>query len=483
MRTFIGRATEDVPARLRRLKLGGPALTAAAVLAIALLVSVFGSAVTYVRVDNAYKQQTAVTDAQDQLDALFRSQLDEETGLRGYLASGQKSFLSPYNEALPRIRAELDRLQADLQLAHLQDAYPIYFDLRHSHDLWEAEVGAPLVAHPSTPNEMPLLQRGKEIVDRIRSDFNLLTMLLERQSSQAADAVRTLLLRAALLTAALILLFGAAAIVADIVRSRTQLTLERERLVGDTLQRAFLSGWDNCPFLEVGTAYVSAIRHLAIGGDLFDVYVIDNKRCLLVVADISGKGLEAAVDTAFVKYSLRALVEEHQDPSIIVEKFNTSFIKSVRDETSFVSLFAGILDSSSSTLRYASAGHSPVYLRRANEVQQLPVTGPLVGLRPEDEFPTSTEVLHAHDLLILATDGLTEARDPAGVMLDDAGAMRLIREGPVKPQRMADHLVAGVTRASGGRIADDLALLIVEFVPAEAPQTQVPQGLAAAAGT
>jgi len=483
MRTLFGRRgaheASDPP---RPTPLGGAAFTAAAVLAIALFVSVLGSAVTYVRVDAAYKQQNAVESAKGELEALFRSQLDEETSLRGYLASGQKVFLEPYTAAQPRFRQALDALQSDLEQAQLTDGYPVVFDVRHSHDLWQVQVAKPLLSHPTAPGEMELLQRGKTIVDRIRLDFTQLSDLLDSQSRLAQDAVRSLLLRAALLTAALILLFGAIAIVADIVRSRTQASLERERIVGDTLQRAFLSGWDSCPYIEVGTAYVSAARHLAIGGDLFDVHSVDDHRCLLVVADVSGKGLDAAVDTAFVKYSLRSLVAEHQDPSVILKKFNTAFLRSVRDDTSFVSLFAGVLDASKSTLQYASAGHSPVYVRRGDDVRQLPVTGPLIGLRIEDDFASAIETLAPHDIIVLSTDGFTEARDTAGMMIDDAGAMRIIREAPKPPQEMADFIVAAVTRASGGRIADDLALLVVELTGTGVGQTPAPQGFATTVG-
>jgi serine phosphatase RsbU (regulator of sigma subunit) len=481
MRTLFGRGDQvSSPTALQLTSLGGPAFTAAAVLAIALFVSVIGSVVTYVRVDSAYKQQNAVTDAQERLEALFRNQLDEETGLRGYLASGQKQFLEPYELAMPKVRQDIEQLQTDLQAAHLTEGYPVVMDIRRSHDLWTSQIAAPLLAHPTAPGETTLLLKGKAIDDHIRDDFSRLTDLLDRQSRQAQDAVRTLLLRAALLTAGLILLFGAAAIVADILRSRTQATLERERMVGDTLQRAFLSGWDSTPYLEIGTAYVSASAHLAIGGDLFDVHSIDDHRCMLVVADISGKGLDAAVDTAFVKYTLRSLVAEYDDPTLLLEKFNHAFMRSIRDDTSFVSLFAGILDATQPALQYASAGHSPVYLRRGEDVKQLPVTGPLIGLRLEDTFPSLLESLVPGDIIVLSTDGLTEARDTSGVMIDDVGAIRFIREAPLQPQRMADYIVAEVTRTSGGRITDDLALLVVELTrAASSPAQQAPQALAA----
>ncbi len=451
-------------ARSRLAELRGPTLTAATVLAIALVISIAGSAVTYMRVDQAYRQQNAVADAKGRLDTILRAQLDEENALRGYLASGQKVYLGPYYTSRPVFSENLTALQSDLQRAGLSESYPLLDDLQRSHGLWETQVARPLLAHPTAPGEIVLLQRGKVIVDRVRSDYHALGDLLQRQSGVAADMMRALLLRAALLTSALILVFGAAAIIADMVRSRTQLSLERERVIGETLQRAFLSGWDTCPFLEVGTAYVSAAMHVAIGGDLFDVYRLDDHRALLVVADISGKGLDAAVDTAFVKYSLRSLAVDYDDPSLILRKFNLAFLKSVRDEASFVSLFTGILDARSGILHYASAGHSPVFVRRGSDLRQIPVTGPLIGLRPDDTFAASTEQLQPGDILVLATDGLTEARDTAGVMLDESGAMRILRQAPAQPQAMADFVVAQVNRTSGGRIADDLALLVVTFL-------------------
>jgi len=490
MRKLFGRggAERTSPAPSKTRSLSGTAFTAAAVLGIALFVSVLGSIVTYGRVNAAYARQNSISQAQEQLQICMRDQIDQESALRGFLASGQRLFLEPYYRAGPDLTRHVDELQRTLETANLRDSDPLALDLRRSHTDWERVVAQPLVLRPNAPGAAQRIKNGKLLSDQMRRDADRLTLILDDQAAAARDAVGTLLLRAATLTAALMLLFGMSAIIADVVRTRTQAALERERIVGDTLQRAFLSGWDVCSYLRVGTAYVSAARHVAVGGDLFDVHRIDDHRCLLVVADVSGKGLEAAVDTAFVKFSMRALVEEFHDPSTLLRKFNTSFIKSTRDETSFVSLFAGVLDSEGLTLRYASAGHSPVYVRRGDAVYQLPVTGPLIGLRTEDDFDAIEEKLSPHDILVLATDGFTEARDTAGIMIDDAGAMRIIREAPSQPQRLADYIVAAVTRASGGRIADDLALLVIELVPPEeivvtpayVGQTTLPQEVAAA---
>jgi serine phosphatase RsbU (regulator of sigma subunit) len=240
-------------------------------------------------------------------------------------------------------------------------------------------------------------------------------------------------------------------------------------VVADTLQRAFLSGWDAVPFLKVGTAYVSSTREAAVGGDLFDIHRIDARRTLVLVADVSGKGLDAAVETAQVKYSVRTLIEDDADPAVALAKFNRAFLHSLRDLSSFVSVFVGVLDVQDWMLRYASAGHAPVFVRRPGGVEQLPVTGPLVGLTEEATFSSVAVAVKPGDTLVLATDGLTEARDLQGNLIEDEGVKQWIAEGSDDPERLAAELVRNVAAFAGGRINDDLALIILQI---DAPRTR-----------
>jgi CHASE3 domain sensor protein len=468
--------------RFRSARTGGT-YTAGAVLAIALLVSVAGSVVTYVEVRQAFAAHTAVDQAQSRLAALFRIQLEEDTALRGFLASGQRLYLEPYSRAEANFDADWRQLRDASARAGLESGDVILTDLRHTHNRWTAEIAQPLIRHPATADTIGRLQAGKLLGDRMQSDFGQLLSLYDSQAQDASERIQMLLLRAAISTAALILLFGFAAIVADLYRSRTQMELERERVVADTLQRAFLSGWDSVPYLRVGTAYVSSTREAAVGGDLFDIHRIDEHRSLVLVADVSGKGLDAAVETAQVKYSIRTLVEDYTDPATVLAKFNRTFISSLKDLTSFVSAFVGILDDRDWTIRYASAGHSPAYLRRPSGVEQLPVTGPVLGAAEDVTFSSLTVAIGPGDTLVLATDGLTEARDSAGVFVDDDGVIRWIRDGDHDPERLAAELISKVTRFAGGRINDDLALLIIQVEPAGASKQAAPQaenGVAAA---
>lgn len=180
----------------------------------------------------------------------------------------------------------------------------------------------------------------------------------------------------------------------------------------------------------------------------------------MLLADVSGKGIDAAVNTAFVKYSIRALASEAADPSYILERFNTLFTRTIADPSLFVVLFLGLIDTEKMQLDYASAGHSAAYLRHAGEVRQLPVTGPIIGLGPST-FTTQTVPLVPGDTLVLATDGLTEARKRDGSILDDSGAMAIVARGAADPQSLADQVAEIATELSCGELGDDLAVLVV----------------------
>ena len=451
-------------ARIRERRATGT-FTAGAVLAIALIVSIAGSLYADFQVRNAFEHHYSVDQLQSELDGLYQSLLDQETGLRGFLSSsGQTVYLQPYEEAEQSFDAQLLQLRNDSKAHGLMAADPILLDLSAEHAQWIAYVAQPLIAHPDLPDSMERQSMGKLLYDQMRLDVAKVTAIYGQDARAAAANVQSLLIRAAASTAVLILLFGIAAIVADSYRSRTQAELERERVVADTLQRAFLSGWDSVPHLRIGTAYVSSTSEAAIGGDLFDIHRIDAHRSLVLVADVSGKGIEAAVETAQVKYTIRALIDDYDDPGALLAKFNGIFLRSLRDLSSFVSIFAGIFDDRDWTLRYASAGHAPTFLRRGDDVEQLPVTGPLAGITDDAAFSSLSVALRPGDLLVLSTDGLTEARDSSGVAVDDDGVMRWVKSGAREPQALAQQLIDQATQFAGGRINDDLALLIVLFV-------------------
>ena len=263
-----------------------------------------------------------------------------------------------------------------------------------------------------------------------------------------------------------VFVFGVLAILFNVFRSRLNRELEHERTIIEILQRAFRSESVPLPHCEVGSAYLSATSHLAVGGDVFDVFRLSANRALVLIADVSGKGVDAAVLTAFIKFMIRAIALRQSEPSAILAEFNSAFSKAVGNPYLFVSMFVGVLDTTTFRLEFGSAGHDCAYVRRRSGVEQLAVTGPVLGVM-EEPFYSRTIDLDPGDTLVLATDGLTEFRNREGKPLNGAGAMELIERAGPHAQQIADELVAHVRARGGSRVHDDLAILAIRMMDME----------------
>jgi hypothetical protein len=254
------------------------------------------------------------------------------------------------------------------------------------------------------------------------------------------------------------------------------------RSLVERLQRAFISKRRDLPNVEVGSVLISATRGSRIGGDMHDVFTYDRKQGMFMVADVSGKGIDAAVDTALVKYSIRTLFSENQDPGWVLGKFAAIYADGAESPESFVVLFLGVIDLETGLVRYASAGHEPAWVRRGQEVTLLSTTGPIAGMEPTSYYETKSVVLRKGDTVVVSTDGLTESRDAAGRQLGSEGVTRWLTELSGGAQSTADAIVKRLRKRSA-RIGDDLALLVVRYmprvgavlpvVPEEAPQPEL----------
>ncbi|HTJ28562.1 MAG TPA: SpoIIE family protein phosphatase [Candidatus Limnocylindria bacterium] len=390
----------------------------------------------------------------------LRLQLDEESGVRGFAATGQPIFLEQYTRARSEIVARLEELRSALEGTNDGDA-AVIDDLERVNAQWLRTIAEPIIAHRGAPG---LLQRGKELVDRFRTDLVPLEQHLTDRHVAGIVARDTALRKNSLLTTitialvALEILFFAAAF------SRMQQALDRERAVAEALQTAAAGRLVPPQHLRVGSVYRSATRGARVGGDAYDVYRLDEDRTLLVVGDVSGKGLTAAVDTTFIRYALRALASEIAQPELILSRFEGLYRSADAAPEAFTSLFVGIHDRRDGSLTYANAGHEACWIRRGSQLERLAPTGAVVGVSGLGAPPidAARTTLGKGDLLVLATDGLTEARDRTGRFVAEDEVRRWIIEGDTDyPQRFVDGLMAAVTRFRRGRAGDDLALLAV----------------------
>lgn len=260
------------------------------------------------------------------------------------------------------------------------------------------------------------------------------------------------------------LLFALVALLFVVVQSRLRRRIEEGRSLVERLQRAFVARRQELRNIDSGSILLSATRGSSVGGDLHDLFTMDGKRGMFLVADVSGKGIDAAVDTALIKYSIRALFSENTDPSSVLERFAKLYEKTAADPETFVVLFVGTIDLDDGTIEYASAGHDSAWARLGQEVTVLGPTGAIVGIEAEPRFVTRRLHLNPGDAIVLSTDGLTESRDARGRMLGVDGVAVWLSEIEGGAQSIADAVVQRLRRRSR-RIQDDLAILVVRFNP------------------
>jgi sigma-B regulation protein RsbU (phosphoserine phosphatase) len=202
---------------------------------------------------------------------------------------------------------------------------------------------------------------------------------------------------------------------------------------------------------------------LSVGGDYFDVFPLDEHRTAFLLADVSGKGLGAALLTTMLQGALSGMTLG-TDPARVFNHVNR-FLCDHAEVGRYATMFFGILDDAGN-LEYINAGHpSPILLRNTTAEEAFTEGSFPVGLVPEAEFSTATLKLEAQDTLVLYSDGVTEAMDP-DEQLYGVGRLRAVLQG--KNEMALDDIQKTVLEsvenfARGARQADDLTMLLVRF--------------------
>ncbi|MDQ2864968.1 MAG: SpoIIE family protein phosphatase [Candidatus Eremiobacteraeota bacterium] len=435
------------------------ALGITAFLAIAVAIAVQGAFQTRANIAQTFDRQSKIHQAQVWIEELSRLQIDEENSVRGYSLTRDPFYKDQYATAAANFVAKERRLRGALHAEQLSAAANTLDDYASLQTNWHRKIAEPQLARPGT-DIAAIDKENKAFSDYEDRTTQSIRSTLADTSDALGKAAEEELNRSLVGRVFWLLVFGLLAILFNAFRTRSNRELEEERTITETLQRAFRSEHVPLPNADVGSAYLSASSHLAVGGDVFDVYRLSDNLALVLIADVSGKGVDAAVLTAFIKFTIRGIGLRRRDPGAMLAEFNTAFAQTVENPYLFVSMFVGVLDTETLILRYASAGHDSAFVRRSSVVQQLAVTGPVLGVM-EEPFDTKALYLEDGDTIVLATDGLTEARNRSGEQLRESGAMELIGRSSRQPQLLADEIVAQVRALGGNRTRDDIAVLAI----------------------
>ncbi|MCL5291559.1 MAG: SpoIIE family protein phosphatase [Actinobacteria bacterium] len=236
----------------------------------------------------------------------------------------------------------------------------------------------------------------------------------------------------------------------------------KERHIADTLQEALLVVPEKIEGIGFSYLYRSATEAAMVGGDFYDVFELEHDRVGIVVGDISGKGLGAAALTSLVKHTLKAYAFQRYSPAVIMAKTNELVEKALATGT-FVTVFFGILDTRSGALTYCSAGHPPAILRkRTGQISLLNTSSPFVGALTGLNYMDDDEPLEEGDILVLYTDGVTEARREDECFGEER-LVDCVRDCPPAPKEIPQRIFSEVMDFTDGRLSDDVALLAVLF--------------------
>jgi phosphoserine phosphatase RsbU/P len=253
-------------------------------------------------------------------------------------------------------------------------------------------------------------------------------------------------------------------------RERERQRLEQEIGIARDIQQALLpKNFRDYPHIAVSGVNFPC---LSVGGDYFDVFPLDDRRTAFLLADVSGKGLGAALVTTMLQGALSGMTLG-TDPARVLNHVNRFLCDHV-EVGRYATMFFGIIDDAGK-LEYINAGHpSPVLLRNATAEEAFTEGSFPVGLVPEAEFCTATMQLEPNDTLVLYSDGVTEAMDP-DEQLYGVGRLRgvLIGKNEMPLDEIQKTVLESVENfARGARQADDVTMLLVRFRAVGAMSTE-----------
>ena len=236
----------------------------------------------------------------------------------------------------------------------------------------------------------------------------------------------------------------------------------REHAIAETFQTALLVEPPLLAGAEIGVKYQAAARAARVGGDFYDILQLSPGRVLIAVGDVCGRGLQAATETALLRYMLRAYAQE-SSPGEALSRLNSALLAQDPD-LPFATIVLAALDVRRRNLEFAVAGHPrPIVLAGRRRFAIAQAGGFPVSMFPGETYPTNRCVLPEDTTLVFYTDGLTEARRQ-GHMLGERGLRETVRRHLGEPaQELAESLLSRAARYAGGTSDDDMAVVVVKL--------------------
>jgi len=244
---------------------------------------------------------------------------------------------------------------------------------------------------------------------------------------------------------------------------RNELALELAQ-AAKVQQRMLPQESPNIPGIEIA-GLMSPSKEL--GGDYYDYIELPQGNLGLVIADVSGKGTEAALFMPSIEVALHMDTHSPSPSNKVVTNLNR-VLYDLTEQTRYVTLFYAKLDVPRRTLEYTNAGHFPPVVLRVREPEiWLTEGGPVVGLLPEASYQTASVALNPGDVLILYTDGVIDAENDKEEMFSVERLVSVARTNRAKTaQELVQMIQSSVFSFAGTEeLRDDLTLVVLKVLP------------------
>ena len=200
-----------------------------------------------------------------------------------------------------------------------------------------------------------------------------------------------------------------------------------------------------------------------VAGDYYDFLPLEAGKTGIAVGDVAGKGLPAALLMASLQGSLRSLAPLAEDgPAILAAELNAQ-LYALTERNRFTTFFWAVFDERPRSLTWVNAGHNaPMLIRAGGDVERLRASGPPLGAVPKAAYSQTTTALSPGDLLVVFTDGVTEAVDPSEQEFGETRLEQILRgNGRENAAALCDRIVSAVRSFEGGAPQNDDITLVV----------------------
>ena|SRR6185437_13525587 len=236
--------------------------------------------------------------------------------------------------------------------------------------------------------------------------------------------------------------------------------LEKQvRTAAEVQQRMIPHTPPKLPGVDLASVYVPCHE---LGGDFYDFIPLPANNLGLVMADVSGKGVPASLIMASVRAFLRAQVDNVYYLYEVIRRINLMLCRDTK-MGEFVTLFYGVLDGTSRRLTYCNAGHPPALLLRKGQIIELSSDNMVLGVNPNEDYKQSFIDLQKDDLLLLYTDGVTDAVNFAGERFGRQRIADTLRKGGASADAVAQSILWEVRKFAGlVKRPDDITMMVAK---------------------